>query len=280
MFRDPNKLTAPELPHTPLFACGLATWAAGHQPGDEVRLYSSVNGTRFTIPSAFGSVDFMPAGQPQGFQAGETIDVEYSTCEGQVSPRSPTAIVALYPDPQLPAVALVGASLVPGVTRFAVTGAENGARLVVSLTRSGSTETWDSACGASHCIVYVPSVLGRLEPTDSIEVAQVLCRGSESPPVGEEVKACGDSPVAVLSPAPRVGDSSVHLSEYPLGGTVRVYVTKNANANVDLELVGVAHDTATVALTRPISTDDRWVLVAVDTPTCTAQMASGWFVGQ
>ncbi len=55
--------------------------------------------------------------------------------------------------------------------------------------------------------------------------------------------------------------------------------TKSANPSAGLELIGFAFDTGTVALTRRIAADDRWVLVAVDTPDCTAQWASErWFV--
>lgn len=264
--RDPKSLPAPQLPFTPLFECGL----------------SSLYGTRFTIPSAFGTQDYMPAGQPDPFKAGEMIDAEYYTCEGppQISPRSTSAIVAIYPSPQLPPVELTTESLVPGVSRFAAIGTENGARLLLSLTRAGTTTKWEEACGESQCVTQLPAALGTTLENDIIQASQVLCDGSDSPRVGEEVKGCGDSSPAIISPTPQVGDSVIRLSRYPLGATVRVYATKMVNPSSGLELIGFAFDTSTVTLARPINTDDRWVIVALDTAACQAQWASAWFVGE
>ena len=280
--RDPQSLPAPQLPYSPLFECGLATVVSGHQPGDQVMLFSSLYGTRFTIPSAFGTQDYVPAGGPRSFQAGEIVDAQYQTCEGppQVSPRSASAIVALYPSPQLPPVTLTTESLIPGVSRFVTTGTINGAALLLSLTRAGATTKWSAACGEAQCVAYLPPTLGTVLEGDAIQASQELCSGSEAPWVSEEVKACADSPPPIISPSPQVGDTLVRLSRYPLGATTRVYATKMANPSAGLELIGFAFDTSTVALVRPIKADDRWVIVALDTAACPARWASAWFVGE
>ncbi len=275
--RDPNKLGTPSFPFVPIWECGLATSVDGHQPGDTVELFSSQYGTRTVIPRAFGTSDYMPAGRP--FESGEKIAVQYSTCEGQVSPLSSWVTVATNPLSPLGQPTIQSPSLAVGVERFSVEGVAHGATLWVALDRGGSVTKWREACATPVCTAYLRAALGGLQPGDRVEVSQELCRGSASASVSEDVKECGDTPLAEVAP-PQPGDTIIRLLRYPLGATVRVFATQSQNPTVGLQLIGFAYDTNVVSLVRPIDRKDLWVIVAVDTPGCRARLASAFFVGR
>lgn len=73
--------------------CGQATWSEGHLPGDVVRLLAVPPGggapaTRFVVPSAFGTKDYLPSGATR-FVAGEAL---FSNTRG-VTAAAPRPIV-------------------------------------------------------------------------------------------------------------------------------------------------------------------------------------------
>lgn len=71
------------------------------------------------------------------------------------------------------------------------------------------------------------------------------------------------------------------IGEFPVSPDLEgIYATKSANPKVGLTLVGYAHDVNPVPLARPIETTDLWIVVAIDTPGCNAQSATGFFVGR
>lgn len=283
--RDATKLPQPEFPFTPLWECGLATRVAGHQPGDRVTLSSflPIIGTRYVIPSAFGTGDYMPAGS-QPFKAGEMVETFYSTCEGppQVSPVSAPQTVATYPSQLLPQPVVVSASFVPGVARFSVSGLVNGATLALKLSRAaGGGDSWDERCAGPTCTAYLPPSLGKLEEGDTVVLSQQLCPMGVTPlETRAEVQACEKSSMPEVSPTPKAGDVSVTLVGHPLGAVVRVYATKDANPQSALELIGYAFDTNVVNLTRAIEKDDLWIIVAAHTGTCDPGSGVGLFVGE
>lgn len=276
--RDPAQLPTPEIAATPLFECGRATVVTGHQPGDQVTLMSENKfGVRFTIPSAFGLFDFMPAGGPGPFKGGENLSVQYSTCQGAPQSSSPSAAHTAQGFPgQLPVVEIRAESLASGVPRFQLEGAVNGALVQLELVRGSSSTTWSEVCPEAHCVVHVPTALGGLVGGDRLGATQELCPGSTSQPGSNEVKTCGDTPAAELSPQPQHGQTELRLSRYPMGSLIRVYATKSVNPAVNLEMIGYAYDTPLIELTRAIEASDLWILVAIDSPGCPASQAAGY----
>lgn len=267
----------PSIPDVPLWECGRATTVLGHQPGDRVELKSAQNDVLWEIPSTWGLHHYMPV-PGSGFEAGETVWTEYSTCGGEFAAASPEYIAAQYPDETLLAPGFQTQSLGKGATRFALTGVEQGATVNLQLTRSGVTTSWSNVCGEPTCVVAVPSSLGALAESDSLEASQLLCEGSDSEATTDVVPLCANQPAPQISPAPLVGDTTVHLSKFVRGGIVRVYATPNANPSTGLTLIGYAFDTAVVPLSRAITTSDQWIVVVADAPGCDAVQGTALFI--
>jgi hypothetical protein len=285
--RKPTKLAAPAVTPAPVWECGQATAIAGHQPGDEVTLFSAPTKVRYTVPSAYGTYDYMPAGPLGEFWGGETLLGQYRTCEAvttgapnQVSPFSAPVIVAKWTGgPRLPMPGLVPNSFLPGVSRFLVGGTEHGATLSLSFDRLGVVTKWTYACPWGTCGVSTPAALGPIKEGDVVEVTQRLCVGTDSPPTSIEVLSCAKVPPPTLAVSPRAGDTSIQLAAYAPGAEIVVYASRDANPSLGLTQIGRAQATPTINLIRPIDPTDRWIIVAQSSAACGISMGNGYLVG-
>lgn len=274
--RDPTSLVAPEIAPTPLFECGLATAVRGQQAGDEVKLFTAPSTVRFTIPSAFSSFDFMPAGPLGGFQAGETLFAQYQTCKSaqgaanEVSPRSVPVVVAKRPgNPALAMPGIVPNSMLPGSSRFQLENVENGATVTIKVDRGGVSDVWEGVCAMNPCTASMPASMGPMQEGDLIDVIQRLCPGTDSSDALLQVRACGDVPAPTLASPPRVGDTAIQLANYAPGATITVFVSQDPNdPRVGLTAIGHAAASPTVNLFRPLDANDRWIVIAQTSPTC------------
>lgn len=273
--RNPTSLAAPEIAPTPLFECGLATGVRGQQAGDEVTLFTAPTTVRFTVPSAFSSFDFMPAGPLGGFQAGETLFAEYQTCKSaqgaanEVSPRSVPVVVAKRPgNPALAMPGIVPNSMLPGSSRFQLESVENGSTVTVKVDRGGVSDVWEGVCAMNPCTASMPPSMGAMEEGDLVDVSQRLCPGTDSSDALLQVRACGDVPAPTLASPPRVGDTAIQLASYAPEGEITVFVSQDSNPQVGLTAIGHAAASATINLFRPIDSKDRWIVIAQTSPVC------------
>ena len=267
------QVAAPAISPSPVWECGLATGIMGHQPGDEVTLYSGTR-RRFLIPSAFAQHDFTPAGV-RPFQSQETLYAGYRTCEAarfgwtaphpQVSPLSAPVVVQSFIG-QLPAPGIVPNSVLPGARQFQLEGTEHGALISIDLVRGGATSSWTEVCPWDPCGVSVGGP-GDLQPGDELRVTQRLCSGSDSSVAVLTARDCKDVPPPTLAAPPRAGDTSIALAAYSPGATIVVYVSKSStHPQHSLWPIGRAAATSQINLFRPIERDDRWIVVAQQTP--------------
>lgn len=273
--RNPTNLAAPDVAPTPLFECGLATGVRGHQVGDEVTLFTAPNTVRFTVPSAFSSFDFVPAGALGGFQAGETVFAQYQTCKSaqgaahEVSPRSVPVVVAKRPgNPPLAMPGIVPNSMLPGSSRFQLSNIFNGASVTVKVDRGGVSDVWEGVCPWSPCSAAMPPSMGAMEEGDLVDVTQRLCPGTDSADALFQVRACGDVPAPTLASPPRVGDTSIQLASYAPEGEITVFVSQDSNPQVGLTAIGHAAASATINLFRALDARDRWIVIAQTSPAC------------
>ena len=273
--RNPINLAAPEIAPTPLFECGLATGVRGQQAGDEVKLFTAPSTVRFTIPSAFSSFDFMPAGPLGGFQAGETLFAQYQTCKSaqgaanEVSPRSVPVVVAKRPgNPALAMPRIVDNSMLPGSSRFHLENVQNGSTVSVKVDRGGTSDVWEGVCAMNPCTASMPASMGAMEEGDLIDVTQRLCPGTDSTDALFQVRACGDVPAPTLASPPRVGDTAIQLASYAPEGEITVFVSQDSNPQVGLTAIGHAAASATINLFRPLDARDRWIVIAQTSPAC------------
>lgn len=278
ILRNPTNLAAPEIATSPLWECGLATGVRGQQAGDEVTLFTAPSTVRFTVPSAFSSFDYMPAGPLGGFGAGETLFAQYQTCKSaqgaahEVSPRSVPVVVAKWTGAaQLPMPRIVDNSMLPGSSRFQLDGVQNGSTITVKVNRSGMSDVWEGVCAMNPCTASMPSSMAAMEEGDLVDVSQRLCPGTDSSDALLEVRACGDVPAPTLASPPRVGDTAIQLASYAPGATITVYVSQDPNdPQVGLTAIGHAGASPTVNLFRPLDANDRWIVIAQTSQACSA----------
>lgn len=283
--RPSGWLGAPTIAPAPVWACGRATAITGHQPGDEVTLFSS--GTvRFVIPSAFTQHDYTPAGTPTEFTDQEKLFAQYRTCEAvraswvaphpAVSPMSAPVVVQSFPG-QLSAPGIVPNSVLPGSARFQLEGIEHGALVTLELVRNGTTSKWSEVCVFDPC--PVSAVSGPISVGDELRVSQRLCAGSDSSVAVLTAKDCANVAPPTLARPPRPGDASVALSSYSPGAEIVVYASKSSSSP-ESSLVPLARAVAgpVVHLYRPVEADDRWIVVAQQSPVCRPVGGHGYVV--
>lgn len=284
--RKPTNLPAPAVTPAPVWECGLATAIAGHQPGDELTLFSAPNKLRTLVPSAFATHDYVPSGWRGQFRAGETLLGQYRTCEAattgapnQTSPMSAGIIVASWTGgPRLPMPGFVPSSFLPGVSRFLVEDTEHGATVSLSLDRSGTVTRWTAVCPWGTCGVSTPATVGPVKEGDVLELSQRLCPGTDSPPTSIEVVSCAKVPPPTLAVSPRAGDASIQLSAYAPGAEIVVYASQNSNPSIGLTPIARAAAASTIILFRPIDPADRWIVVAQSSAACSPSRGNGYLV--
>lgn len=270
--RGPTSLAKPEIAPQPVWECGQATAVRGHQPGDAVKLFSGAL-LRFTIPSAFGTYDYMPAGSPGRFTANETVFTQYQTCEAargggnQVSPLSDPAFVKSFPG-TLPVPRIVSNSVLPGTTQFQLEGIAQGAAVTLQLTRSGSPKSWSTVCAHDPCPVQIPTSVGAFMAGDDLQASQQLCRGSGSGNAALTVADCADVPPPQLASPPALGAVSISLSAYAPDSEIRVYSSKQSSPAAPYAALGRATAASTINLFRPIEAADKWIIVSQVSASC------------
>jgi hypothetical protein len=270
--RAPTSLPKPEIAPTPVWACGLATGIRGHQPGDEVKLFSGP-ATRFTIPIANGSFDYTPAGSPGPFAAGETLFANYRTCEAtrsgvsQNSPLSDPVFVGTFSG-TLAVPRLVPNSILPGSSSLVVENVAHGALVTFEHIRSGSSKVWSYACAMDPCAVGLGSSMAPFMAGDELRASQQLCPGSGSSTTAFTVNDCADVPPPTIA-TPTVGADTITLLSYSPDAEIVVYAAKNATAPFGtLTLIGRGAASARVGLFRPIIAADKAIIVGQLNGTC------------
>lgn len=254
--RDPSTLPAPEVAPQPVWTCGKATGGAGHQPGDRVELYSSTVGTKFVLPKANGTYDYL--GDFTGFTTGEKVEVRYFSCAGDPSPPSPSVTATEYPG-QLPKPRLPLSGLVSGVALIPVLGVQNGARITARIGRLGTPQVvFSRTCiGREPCFIEAPASFGGLFSfLDTISVKQDLCDGQTGAEVVSTVNQC-DSSRPLLFFSPRDQDTQLIFSEYPAGSWLIAKTCLNFDAFINVcrsgwVQVGEAFNSRVVNLSRPL----------------------------
>lgn len=259
--RDPDSLPKPFIAPTPLFVCGAATAVGGHQPGDRVRLVAASGATRFQLPQAFGTYDFVGEISPS-FSNGEKVYAEYSTCDGQhTSPSSATETVIPFPMSRLPTPQMTRIAAVAGVAALPVLGVEHGARLGVQLVRAGEpVETQSRVCvGGEPCVISVPPSWKTFHVGDQIYVSQALCPDSDSTVLRWSVSSCYDQ-APRLARFPANGDRSLVFSDYALGSWLIASICLRWRPQVGCDIwqqIGSVYGAETLQLTQPLRAGDR-----------------------
>lgn len=179
-------------------------------------------------------------------------------------------VVAKRPgNPVLPMPGIVPNSMLPGSSRFQLEGIRNGATVTVKVDRAGVSDVWEGACAMNPCTASMPASMQAMEEGDIVDVTQRLCPGTDSLEALSEVRACGDVPAPTLAVQPRVGDTAIQLANYAPGATITVFVSQDPNdPHVGLTAIGHAAASPTVNLFRPLDANDRWIVIAQTSPTC------------
>lgn len=141
----PVPLVSTDMTPWPIWECGTAVGATGHQPGDELRLMTGgvSPSVRFVVPQAYGTHEYLPAGGNGPFSYREVLSAEYFKCGASVGGTSRMAqrFSGTLPIPVLPPSAFI-----IGNDSFLVSSVVNGATLDLSISGAGGAVQWTEHC--------------------------------------------------------------------------------------------------------------------------------------
>jgi hypothetical protein len=240
----PGGLPKPNLPATPLYQCGIATFVNQLPPGGEVRVFAEPpgGGTPDIVSQRSGVAVGQSLGVSPPFETNQRVTAESQICS-LVSPPSDEEMV--QPAPTSLPVPVV-ADLWDGGSVVVLGDLVNGTR--VRITNGGTPIGGGGAPSGSVWFPVDPPV----SDGDPIEATQSLCDVTSLPGT-TIVGSCADLPPARLR-APRAGDTEVELLDFEPGSRILVFASG--------EEVGDGGGPR-IALTRPLAEGEEVIVVQI-----------------